>query len=43
MLFEPPFTDVHDQGLPVVFDDALATNVLKLIDIVNNNALVKTA
>lgn len=43
MLFEPPFTDVNDQGLLGVFDDALATKVIKLIDKVNNNALVLTA
>ena len=41
MLFEPPFTDIHDQGLFDVFDDdAQAKNVIKLIDSVNNNAVV---
>ncbi len=40
MLFEPPFTNVHDQGLLGVFDDADATKVIKLIDRVNDNALV---
>jgi len=40
---EPPFTDVNDQGLLGVFDDALATKVIKLIDKVNNNALTQTA
>ncbi len=40
MLFEPPFTNVHDQGLLGVFDDAEATQVIKLIDKVNDNALV---
>ncbi len=39
MLFEPPFTHVHDQGLLGVFDDAEATKVVKLIDRVNDNAL----
>jgi type I restriction enzyme R subunit len=39
MLFEPPFTNVHDQGLLGIFDDAEATKVIKLIDRVNDNAL----
>ena len=39
MLFEAPFTNVHDQGLLGVFDDALAVKVIKLIDRVNQNAL----
>ncbi len=37
MLFEPPFTDVHDQGLLGVFEDAAATNVIRLIDRINAN------
>jgi len=41
MLFESPFTNVHDQGLLGVFDDADATKVIKLIDVVNDNALVR--
>ena len=40
MLFESPFTNIHDQGLLGVFDDAAATKVIKLIDLVNGNALV---
>ncbi len=40
MLFAPPFTNIHDQGLLGVFDDAAATKVIKLIDRVNENALV---
>jgi len=40
MLFESPFTHIHDQGLLGVFDDAEATKVIKLIDRVNDNALV---
>ena len=40
MLFEPPFTDIHDQGLLGVFDDSAATKVIKLVDRVNGNALV---
>jgi len=39
MLFEPPFTNIHDQGLFGVFDDAQVTNVIKLIDKVNDNAM----
>jgi|TARA_A100001391_G_scaffold99195_1_gene65813 type I restriction enzyme R subunit len=40
LLFEPPFTYLHDQGLFGVFDDATASKVIKLIDRVNDNALV---
>jgi type I restriction enzyme R subunit len=40
MLFEPPFTDIHDQGLSGVFDDADATKVVSLVDRINGNALV---
>lgn len=40
MLFEPPFINIHDQGLLGVFDDADATRVIKLIDRVNGNAVV---
>lgn len=40
MLFESPFTNIHDQGLLGVFDDADATKVIKLVDRVNENALV---
>ncbi len=39
MLFEPPFTHIHDQGLLGVFDDAAATKVISLIEHVNGNAL----
>ena len=41
MLFESPFTNVHDQGLLGVFDDADATKVIKLIDRINDNAMAK--
>jgi len=40
MLFEPPFTHIHDQGLFGIFDDADASKVIKLIDRVNENANV---
>lgn len=39
MLFESPFTRIHDQGLLGMFDDAAAMNVIKLIELVNQNAL----
>jgi type I restriction enzyme R subunit len=42
MLFEPPFTNIHDQGLFGVFDDAQVTNVIRLLDKVNDNALVSS-
>lgn len=41
MLFEPPFTNQHQDGLVGVFDDAVAMKVIKLIDRVNENALVR--
>ena len=37
LLFEPPFTDIHDQGILGVFDDTLATKVISRI---NGNAEV---
>jgi type I restriction enzyme R subunit len=40
LLFEPPFTDIHDQGILGVFDDTLATKVISIIDEVNGNAEV---
>lgn len=40
MLFEPPFTNVHDQGLFGVFDDADVVTVIHLLDRVNGNASV---
>ncbi len=39
MLFEPPFTNIHDQGLFGVFDDADVSKVIQLIDRVNDNAM----
>ena len=43
MLFEPPFTHQHDQGLLGVFDDAQASKVIFLIDQVNGNAMASAA
>ena len=40
MLFEPPFTDLNDQGLMGVFDDAQSTRIIQLIDRINGNAEV---
>ncbi len=40
MLFAPPFTDVNDQGLLGVFDDAQTTRVLNLLEKINENVEV---
>lgn len=42
MLFEPPFTNIHQDGLIGVFDDVNANKVVQLVNLVNENALVKT-
>jgi len=39
MLFEPPFTDVNDQGLMGVFDDADSVRVISIIEEVELRAL----
>ncbi len=39
MLFEPPFTDINDQGLLGVFDDAEAHRLLRIVEQINANAL----
>lgn len=41
MLFEPPFTNIHQDGLIGVFDEADAKKVIQLVDEVKNNALVR--
>jgi type I restriction enzyme R subunit len=39
MLYEPPFTDLNDQGISGVFDnDADLVKVVRIIDTINNNA-----
>ncbi|CAA6827604.1 MAG: Type I restriction-modification system, restriction subunit R (EC [uncultured Thiotrichaceae bacterium] len=43
MLFEPPFTNIHDQGLFGLFDEADVTKVVQLIDRVNGNVEVAVA
>jgi len=40
MLFESPFTNVNDQGLLGVFDDAASTRIIQLIEKINWNAEV---
>ena len=40
MLYDPPFTHIHDQGIAGVFDDIGENKVLQLIDGINQNALV---
>ncbi len=39
MLFKPPFTDIHDQGLLGVFKEANAKKVINLLDRINRNTL----
>ena len=41
MLFEPPFTHIHQDGLLGVFDEIGAKKVIQLVSAVNENALVK--
>jgi type I restriction enzyme R subunit len=38
MLFEPPFTDINDQGITGIFGDAEVGKIIKIIDNVNSNA-----
>jgi len=40
MLFEPPFTEQHQDGVIGLFDDAQATKIISLVDKVNRNAEV---
>ncbi len=39
MLFEPPFTNINDQGITGVFDDAQVGKIVSIIDKVNNNSV----
>ena len=41
MLFEPPFTNIHQDGLIGVFDEGGAKKVIQLVVALNENALVK--
>lgn len=38
LLYEPPFTDIHSQGLDGVFDDADADKIVGIIRAINENA-----
>ena len=39
MLYEPPFTDLNDQGISGVFDnDADVIKIVRIIDLINGNA-----
>ena len=40
MLFEPPFTDMNDQGLLGLFEDGDAHKVISIIERINENALI---
>lgn len=40
MLFEPPFTDINDQGLLGVFDDGESYKIVSIIEQINNNAMI---
>ena len=39
MLFEPPFTDLNDQGLSGIFDDGASHKIIKIIEEINSNAI----
>lgn len=39
MLFEPPFTDVNDQGLMGVFDDGASHKIISIVERINSNAV----
>ena len=39
MLFEPPFTDMNDQGLMGVFDDASSHKIISIVESINENAM----
>ena len=38
MLFEPPFTNINDQGITGAFDDVMVGKIVRIIDEVNKNA-----
>lgn len=39
MLFEPPFTNLHDQGITGIFDEVQVVKIIRIIDMVNDNAV----
>jgi type I restriction enzyme R subunit len=40
MLFEPPFTDINDNGLNGVFEDDSAYKIISIVEHVNENAML---
>ncbi|HUW07894.1 MAG TPA: DEAD/DEAH box helicase family protein [Williamwhitmania sp.] len=40
MLFDAPFTDISSNGIGGLFDEAIATRIISLIEIINHNAEV---
>ena len=38
LLYEPPFTDIHDEGLDGVFGDVGATRIIHLLEDINHHA-----
>jgi type I restriction enzyme R subunit len=40
MLFEPPFTDINDNGLNGVFEDDSAYKIINIVEHVNENAML---
>lgn len=40
MLFESPFTDVNSNGIGGLFDEAMATKIISLLEVINHNAEV---
>jgi type I restriction enzyme R subunit len=40
MQFEPPSTDMNDQGLMGVFDDSDAHKVINIKERINENAII---
>jgi type I restriction enzyme R subunit len=39
MLFEPPFTDLNDQGLLGIFDDGASHKIISILEEINSNAI----
>jgi len=40
LLYEPPFTDLHDEGLDGVFGDEGATSIIHLLEEIGQRAAV---
>lgn len=41
VLFEPPFTDMNEQGLKGIFEDSDAYKIICIIERINDNAMVE--